>query len=65
MQEFAERSGLENHKLELLTEISQLHLRHSSLERNGYELRELLKKAKVQIPASLDKVGGGPSDPVR
>ncbi|CAG0884526.1 unnamed protein product [Cyprideis torosa] len=46
-KEFSERSSLENHKLELLTEISQLHLKHSALERENLELRELLVSAKV------------------
>ena len=46
VQEFTEKSSLESHKLELLTEISQLHLKHSVLERENLELREALHTVK-------------------
>jgi hypothetical protein len=47
MQELNQRSSLETHKLELMTEIGNLHLRQSRMERENLELREQLRAAEI------------------
>jgi hypothetical protein len=42
-----QRSSLESHKLDLMTEIGNLHLRQSRLERENLELREQLRAAEI------------------
>jgi hypothetical protein len=46
-QELNQRSSLESHKLDLMTEIGNLHLRQSRLERENLELREQLRAAEI------------------